>query len=254
MVYESTGPWHRGLEEALAARLPLARVNAMRARRFAQAMGQEAKTDAVDARVLARMGAAFELRLVEASSSRRRELEELTSAREALVKDRTAAGNRGQLGGSGAGGPRVGDLEGASLHPRRPGPGAADVVYGLAQRHSVQSGLVRKYRNSVSGARRRRWRSRPSCTRWWWWPTSCWRRIGSGHRGRLGRSEASNRGGTKLSRIGRFAIWILFRDRGTFRFVSNIIGFSPSPSTPTRRVRGSVRPGQRTFRAPNSKA
>ena len=53
VVYESTGPWHRAFEEALAGRLRLACVNAMRARRFAQAMGQEAKTDAADARVLA---------------------------------------------------------------------------------------------------------------------------------------------------------------------------------------------------------
>ena len=50
VVYESTGPWHRQMEENLAGRLLLARVNALRARRFAQAMGEEAKTDAVDAR------------------------------------------------------------------------------------------------------------------------------------------------------------------------------------------------------------
>ena len=47
IVYESTGPWHRALEEALADGLPLARVNALRARRCAQAVGQQAKTDAV---------------------------------------------------------------------------------------------------------------------------------------------------------------------------------------------------------------
>ena len=40
VVYESTGPWHRALEEALAGELPLSRVNALRARRFAQALGQ----------------------------------------------------------------------------------------------------------------------------------------------------------------------------------------------------------------------
>ncbi len=57
VVYESTGHYHRGLEEALAGRLRLARVNAARARRFAQALGEEAKTDAVDARMLAAMAA-----------------------------------------------------------------------------------------------------------------------------------------------------------------------------------------------------
>ena len=94
VVYESTGPWHRALEEALAGELPLARVNAMRARRFAQALGQEAKTDAVDAWVLARMGAAMELRRVEPSTPTRRDLDELQTARDGLVRDRTAALNR----------------------------------------------------------------------------------------------------------------------------------------------------------------
>ena len=94
VVYESTGPWHRALEEVLAPRLPLKRVNALRARRFAQALGQEAKTDAVDARVLAQMGAAMKLRRVEARPRERRELDELCTAREALVKDRTAARQR----------------------------------------------------------------------------------------------------------------------------------------------------------------
>ncbi len=94
VVYESTGPWHREFEESLAARLPLARVNALRARRFAQAMGEGAKTDAVDARVLAAMGDAVELRRVEPRPPALRDLDELVTARDALVKDRTAALNR----------------------------------------------------------------------------------------------------------------------------------------------------------------
>ena len=54
VVYESTGPWHRAFEESLAAKLPLSRMHAMRARRFAQVLGQAAKTDAMDAWVLAK--------------------------------------------------------------------------------------------------------------------------------------------------------------------------------------------------------
>lgn len=95
VAYESSGPWHRALEEALGHELPLARVNATRARRFAQALGQNAKTDAVDARLLAAMAGAMELRLVDRPTSSQRELEELTRGRDALVKDRTAAMNRG---------------------------------------------------------------------------------------------------------------------------------------------------------------
>ena len=94
LVYESTGPWHRDLEESLAGRLALARVNPLRARRFAQAMGEEAKTDAADARSLAAMGAAMEVRLVEPRSRAQRDLDELATARDGLVKDRTAALNR----------------------------------------------------------------------------------------------------------------------------------------------------------------
>ena len=66
------------------------------ARRIAQALGHEAKTDALDARVLAMMGAAFDLRPVDLASPTQRDLDELQTARDALVKDRTAALNRGR--------------------------------------------------------------------------------------------------------------------------------------------------------------
>ena len=50
VAYEATGPYHRDLEEALSkAKLPLAKVNPWQARRFAEATGSRAKTDAVDA-------------------------------------------------------------------------------------------------------------------------------------------------------------------------------------------------------------
>ena len=94
VVYESTGPWHRRLEETLADTLPMACVNAMRARRFAQAMGCKAKTDAVDAQVLAAMGAAMPLRRTPVRSPTRRDLQELHRARDVLIKDRTAALHR----------------------------------------------------------------------------------------------------------------------------------------------------------------
>ena len=94
VVCESTGHCHRDFEEALAGRLRLARVNAALARRFAQALGEEAKTDAADARVLAAMGRALPLRRVEARSPALRDLDELGTARDGLVKDRVAALNR----------------------------------------------------------------------------------------------------------------------------------------------------------------
>src|SRR6056297_4181651 len=61
VVFEPTGAYHKAFEVALGGVLPLVKVNPLQARRFAQAYGTRAKTDAVDARMLARMGVAFDL-------------------------------------------------------------------------------------------------------------------------------------------------------------------------------------------------
>ena len=95
VVYEATGRYHRDFEAALVeAGLPLARANPLRARRFAQSMGRNVKTDAVDAAVPARMGAALDLRPTALPSRALRDLADLTTAREALVADRVATSNR----------------------------------------------------------------------------------------------------------------------------------------------------------------
>src|SRR5580700_5350204 len=67
------------------------------ARRFAEAIGKLAKTDRLDAAMLARMGAMLELKTRPPQSEALLELKELHLAREALVKDRTAAKNRGKV-------------------------------------------------------------------------------------------------------------------------------------------------------------
>src|SRR3546814_2371477 len=51
---EATGAYHRQLEQALT-NLPCVKLNPARARRFAQAVGILAKTDKIDAEILARM-------------------------------------------------------------------------------------------------------------------------------------------------------------------------------------------------------
>ena len=94
VVYEPTGPYHAAFERALAGRLPLVKVNPLQARRFAQARGTRAKTDPVDARALAEMGAALLLQPQEPLSDTLRILRELQIARQALVKDRTRLLNR----------------------------------------------------------------------------------------------------------------------------------------------------------------
>ena len=94
VVYEPTGPYHRDFEIALQKDLPLVKVNPLQARRFAQSLGTRAKTDAVDARMLAVMGAAFSLPPQSQISGNQRDLKELHIARLALLKDRTRTLNR----------------------------------------------------------------------------------------------------------------------------------------------------------------
>lgn len=95
IVFEPTGPYHRGFESCfLEAGFPLAKVNPRQARRFAEALGTNAKTDAVDAAMLARYAAMVEPRALPPQDASLVELKELLCARRALVKDRTAVQNR----------------------------------------------------------------------------------------------------------------------------------------------------------------
>jgi transposase len=70
------------------------KVNPRQARRFAEATGKLAKTDRIDAKNLARMGAVLDLEVRDPRPGILNQLKELYVAREALVKDRTAAKNR----------------------------------------------------------------------------------------------------------------------------------------------------------------
>lgn len=98
VVYEPTGPYHRKLEVRLAAAgMPIVKVNPRQARRFAQAVGGLAKTDALDAAMLARMGAVLGLEARPVRGEVLNTLKDLHLAREALVKDRTAARNRAKV-------------------------------------------------------------------------------------------------------------------------------------------------------------
>jgi len=95
IVYEPTNRYHRALEARLAAAgLPLAPVNPLKARRFAQALGLQAKTDKIDARMLAEMGLRLTPGLQVPSPKNLHRLKDLVAARRALVADRVADGNR----------------------------------------------------------------------------------------------------------------------------------------------------------------
>ena len=96
VVFEPTGAYHKAFEVALGETLPLVKVNPLQARRFAEAYGTRAKTDAVDARMLARMGAAFDLEPQVPQSRNMRDLRDLHVARTGLIKDQTRLRNRAQ--------------------------------------------------------------------------------------------------------------------------------------------------------------
>jgi len=96
VVFEATGIYHRLLETSLAEHdFSFARVNPRLARRFAEGTGTLAKTDRVDAAMLARMGSLLELQADKPKSEMLHNLKGMTTARQALIKDRTAA--RAQL-------------------------------------------------------------------------------------------------------------------------------------------------------------
>jgi transposase len=88
-VFEATGHYDRHLRQAFTAHgVPHARVNPARARSFARSLGLLAKTDAIDARMLARMGQILPLRPEAASGQGRETLTALHKRRDQLVADR----------------------------------------------------------------------------------------------------------------------------------------------------------------------
>ena len=95
IVVEATGGYERLVVCTLqAAGLPVSLVNPTRVRRFAAASGQLAKTDAIDAQVLAHFGQAMQPSLTPAKSPVLEELEQYLSRRRQLVGMITAEKNR----------------------------------------------------------------------------------------------------------------------------------------------------------------
>lgn len=94
VVFEATGVYDGALRHALGTAIPSARVNPSRARAFAKAVGQSAKTDALDARLLAAMGACLPLRRERAPDEARERLTRLHRRRDALVAMRAAEETR----------------------------------------------------------------------------------------------------------------------------------------------------------------
>jgi transposase len=95
IVVESTGGYERRLLQALAeADLPVVLVNPWRVRRFGEGLGILAKTDPLDARLLARFAATAELPLVPIRRGAQRRVADLAARRRQLLAMVVAEKNR----------------------------------------------------------------------------------------------------------------------------------------------------------------
>ena len=95
IVMEATAKYHRLAHRSLhAAGLAVAIVNPLRSRLFAEAIGQLAKTDRLDARVLAIMAESLEPKAAAPAPEDLEALQEIVRARSAAIADQTALSNQ----------------------------------------------------------------------------------------------------------------------------------------------------------------
>lgn len=95
VVMEATGKYHRRAHRTLhAAGLRVAVINPLRARLFAEATGALAKTDAIDARLLAILGEGLAPGVAAPAPEALEALQELVRARSAATAEATALVNR----------------------------------------------------------------------------------------------------------------------------------------------------------------
>ena len=95
VVFEATGAYDLELREALSrAGIRFARINPARARDFARASGQLAKTDPIDARMLAAFARALQPATEQAANPARNALARLAKRRDQLVLMRAQEKNR----------------------------------------------------------------------------------------------------------------------------------------------------------------
>ena len=95
IVVEATGGYEAHLVEALcSANLPVARVNPGRVRKFAQGMNWLAKTDRIDARLLARFGEKANPRLTQLPGEQEKRLAALVKRRKQVLDMLVAEQNR----------------------------------------------------------------------------------------------------------------------------------------------------------------
>lgn len=98
VVVEATGKWHRAVQRSLfAAGLPVAVVDPYRVRAFAKAQGLFAKTDRLDARVLAQFGLVMNPAVRAPAPQTLEDLGELVTARHSAVAEQTMLKNQSAI-------------------------------------------------------------------------------------------------------------------------------------------------------------
>jgi len=98
IIIEATGGYERLVVSKLyVAKQPVCRVNPKRIRYFARSVGQLAKTDKLDAKVLARFGEVVKPALTQLPSDQEEQLSALLARREQLTDIRVAESNRMDL-------------------------------------------------------------------------------------------------------------------------------------------------------------
>lgn len=108
IVFESTGPYHKAAVAALlAAELPAVVVNARQVRDFAKAMNHLAKTDKIDAGVIAHFGEVYQTTVHPLPSQETRTLRELADRRGQLVRMLATEKNQRHSATVGQASPRV---------------------------------------------------------------------------------------------------------------------------------------------------
>jgi len=95
VVVEATGRYQRRVAaDLLSARIPVAVVNPRQARDFARSLGKLAKTDAIDAEVLARFASVGHLRVCEKQPENAAILDDRITRRRQVIAMLNAEGNR----------------------------------------------------------------------------------------------------------------------------------------------------------------
>jgi transposase len=95
IAIEATGKWHRQVHRSLhASGLQVAIVNPLRARLFAEAIGLLAKTDGLDARMLAVLADSLSPQVKAPASEAVEALKELVAGRDSAVAEKTALENQ----------------------------------------------------------------------------------------------------------------------------------------------------------------